>query len=99
MVGEPSITRIATSSLPLNPMATANGKKMAGRATSLINVAAIVGLIFLIALRPSKPAPTTRRAIGVAVLAMFVIALYGIVKASPVMSIPRREKGSPATFR
>lgn len=64
----------------------------------MINVAAMVGLIFLIALRPSKPAPTTRRAIGVAVLAIFVMALYGIAKAGPVISIPKSEKGSPATI-
>ena len=69
------MTRMATSSLLRKPMATAAGKKMAGSRISLINVAARVGLIFFMALRPSKPAPTTRRAMGVAVSAMLVMAL------------------------
>ena len=40
VVAEPSITRIAISSLSLNPKATAIGRNTATKPTSLINVAA-----------------------------------------------------------
>ena len=61
---------------------------MAGRAISLMNVAIIVGLIFLMALRPSKPAPTARSAIGVAVCATLVT----VFKTRGGSSIFSREK-------
>ena len=67
---------------------------MAGRAISLMNVAIIVGLIFLMALRPSKPAPTARSAIGVAVCATLVT----VFKTRGGSSIFSRENGTPAAI-
>lgn len=46
VVAEPSITRIAISSLSLNPKATAIGRNTATKPTSLINVAANAGFAF-----------------------------------------------------
>ena len=46
VVAEPSITRIAISSLSLNPKATAIGRNTATKPTSLINVAANSGFAF-----------------------------------------------------
>ena len=46
VVAEPSITRIAISSLSLNPKATAMGRNTATKPTSLINVAANAGFAF-----------------------------------------------------
>ena len=78
MVGEPSMTRMATNSLLRKPKRMANGKKMAGMMTSLIRVATRLGLIFARAFRPSKVAPTTSRAIGLAVAAILLMAFSGM---------------------
>ena len=72
------MTRIATSSLPRKPNKMANGKKISGMMMSLINVATILGLIFARALRPSKVAPTTRRAIGLAVPPILLMTFKGM---------------------
>jgi len=54
----------------------------------------MVGFSFLMALRPSKPAPTASSAIGVAVWATFV-TVFNTRGGSSIFS---REKGTPAAM-
>ena len=67
VVGEASIIRIAISSWFLKPIRMAIGTKIAASRISFIKLAITVGLIFFMALLPSKLAPMQIRAIGVAV--------------------------------
>ena len=92
VVGEPTMMRIASSSLYLNPNNAAMGRKMAGRMNSLIAVAAMAGLMRLRAALPEKDAPTASRATGVA-----VPPTVESVDCRMVGSLMRsREKGTPS---
>ena len=94
VVAEPSITRIAISSLSLNPKATAIGRNTATKPTSLINVAANAGFAFADAFFKSKVAPIAISPIGVAILPMLVTAFAGI----PANGRPIADHRSPATI-
>lgn len=94
VVAEPSITRIAISSLSLNPKATAIGRNTATKPTSLINVAANAGFAFADAFFKSKVAPMAISPIGVAILPMLVTAFAGI----PANGRPIADHRSPATI-
>ena len=92
VVGEPAIMRIAIIWLLRKPMAAARGRKMAGKRKSLITEETKAPFQRFIASLPENDAPTTKRAMGVAVAPKELRALSSMAGTF----ILRRAKGSHA---